>query len=68
MTSTLLFLAHSFAFDIQAFLVTGNPLFHKSLKYSKAEASISGFLSFLGTEKGVILVRHENCFVFIFRQ
>jgi hypothetical protein len=47
----LLLLANSFAIDIKASLVTGNPLFHKSLKYSKTEASISGFLPFLGPEK-----------------
>jgi hypothetical protein len=47
----LLFLAHYFAFDIKAFLVTSNPLFHKYFKYSKTETSISRFLPFLGPEK-----------------
>jgi hypothetical protein len=47
----LLFQAHSFASDIKASLVTDNPLFHKYLNNSKTEASISGFLPFLGPEK-----------------
>jgi hypothetical protein len=56
------------AFDIKASLVIGNPLFCKSLKYSKIEALISGFLPFLGPEKDLLLVRHENSFVFILHQ
>jgi hypothetical protein len=64
----LLFLAHSFAFDVKASLVKGNPLFHKSLKYSKTETSVSGFLPFFGPEKDFLFVRHENSFVFMLRQ
>jgi hypothetical protein len=45
-----------------------NPLFHKSLKYSKTEASVSGFLSFLGPEKDFLFVSYENSVVFIFHQ
>jgi hypothetical protein len=37
-------------------LVTGNPLFHQSLKYFKTEALISGFLPFLGPEKDFLSV------------
>jgi hypothetical protein len=56
--------------DIKAALVTDNTLFHKSLKYSKTEASVSVFLPFLGSEKDIlpVFVRHENSFVFILRQ
>jgi hypothetical protein len=59
----LLFLAHSVVFDIKASLVTGNHLFRKYLKYSKTEASISGYLPFQGTNKDFLFVRHENSFV-----
>jgi hypothetical protein len=64
----LLFLAHSFAFDITATLLAGNPLFCRSLKTSKTEISISGFIPYLGPEKDLLFVRHKNSFVFILRQ
>jgi hypothetical protein len=64
----LLFLAHSFAFDIKASLVTCNPLFHKTLNYFKTDASISEFLPLLGPEKDFLFDRHENSFVFILHQ
>jgi hypothetical protein len=43
-----------------------NPLFHKSLKYSKTEASISGFFPCLGPEKDFLFVRHENSVLFLY--
>jgi hypothetical protein len=53
----LFFLAQSFAFDIKASLVTGSSLYHKYLKYSETEASISGFFPFHGPEKDQTFVR-----------
>jgi hypothetical protein len=51
---------------LKASLVAGNPKFHKSLKYSETETSVSGFLPFLGPEKTFYLSdRHENSFVFM---
>jgi hypothetical protein len=57
------FLAHSLAFDIKASSVKSNPLFHKSLKYSKIQASISGLHPFPDPEKDFIFVRYENRFL-----
>jgi hypothetical protein len=63
----LQFLEQFFAFDIKASLITGNPSFHKSLKYLKTEVISSGCLPFLDPEKEFLFATHENSFVFILR-
>jgi hypothetical protein len=63
----LLFVAPFFGGGgIKASLVTGNFWFNKSLKYSKTEASVTGFLPYCTPEKDLLLVRHENSFVLYF--
>jgi hypothetical protein len=64
----LLFLSHSFAFDIKASLVTGSTFFfHKSSRYSETGISLR-ISSILWSEKDFLFVRHENSFVFTHRQ